>query len=385
MRVMKKRTRIAESSKRVGTYWYNPTPIYQKLYPGQFRDTVMDYYEKKKRKDFFGLLPPSDCDIQHDNRMPPVCTGDATFHLKDHCEYCPPQTKIHPQLYSLRASPARTLENDTLSLQLLAETNPFRADFSVPLAIWELLDLAALFKFIGSTFAGFAAGAYLNFRFGWLQFVQDLKTLTNIVDTVLSRVREFESLSRKGGLRRNIRLYGKSLSEETQVVIHSSLGCYINGINRGRYKVTYRGSVRWCPTKDFRPYLAKLDKTRLALSSVFDLRGELSPATFWNMIPFSWLVDYFVGIGDLLEASEGIGLVAPYDVCIMRYYRGSESVQPTTNMPKVYVNKGKFTTSLYSRDVWVPPSVPPSKLQFLTATKVTTLAAIATQFLSHLR
>lgn len=380
------RTRTAESSPRIGYYWYTDGgTIYQKPYTGQFKDRCYDGYKKKRRKEYDLLLEVSDSEIQHDNRQPPVCTGQATFKLKDHCEYSKTQAKIVPSLYPLRGTPSRIADNNYLAYEILSKTNPFRAEFSVPLAIWELLDLSSLFRFAGATFAGFAAGSYLNYRFGWVQFVQDLKTLSGLVDVILHRVQEFESLGKHGGLRRHVRLYSKTVTEESDPVIHSSLGLYAKGHLTGIYKVRVSGFCRWRPTKDFRVQLTKADKLKLALGSVLDLKGELSPATFWNMIPFSWLVDYFYAIGDFLEASEGVGLIQPFDLSIGRVYRASEELVPTTTWPKGTITRGRFQTTIYARDVWVPPPVPPSKMQFLTATQLTTLSAIVLQFLSHVK
>jgi hypothetical protein len=44
-------------------------------------------------------------------------------------------------------------------------------------------------------------------------------------------------------------------------------------------------------------------------------------AVIWEAIPFSWLVDYFVNVGDALSAIEDTDKVLPVDICIMRERR----------------------------------------------------------------
>jgi hypothetical protein len=206
--------------------------------------------------------------------------------------------------------------NDAYVLQLLKNTNPLRSEFSVPVAIRELVDLTTLFSLAAKTFAGFAGGAYLNYNFGWLAFERDLKTLSGIVERVLSRVRELDSLSRGGGLRRRLQLDKFGVMQVGNRVINSTHSVFLEArYNKSTVREVW-GSVRWYPKSGYvLPQPA--DRWTYAARQVFDLE-KIDAETLWNILPWSWLVDYFTNIGDLLAAYEGSDELRPTDICIMR-------------------------------------------------------------------
>lgn len=203
--------------------------------------------------------------------------------------------------------------------KLLDRTSPFRAEFSIPVAIRELVDISQMFRLVGNSLLQLSGNAYLNYRFGWQTFLQDLKKLDNIVKLVDQRVREFDSLFRTGGLRRNIFLdhYSHSDTFYSTSYMNSTFGVWIEGrpmFSDTRTKVW--GSVRWIPKGNFRVPEGP-DRWRLAVQQVFDV-GPVDAKTIWDIIPWTWLIDYFVSVGDFLGSNTGRLLVEPADICIMR-------------------------------------------------------------------
>jgi len=59
-------------------------------------------------------------------------------------------------------------------------------------------------------------------------------------------------------------------------------------------KVTYRGAVKLVPYAD---------QAGSALRTHFGFDWQTAVLTAWEIIPYSFLVDYFINIGDILEAS----------------------------------------------------------------------------------
>jgi len=78
------------------------------------------------------------------------------------------------------------------------------------------------------------------------------------------------------------------------------------------------GTVRWVPNRTSPIDLDKLASFNEALQIVLDLRRP-DASTIWESIPFSWLVDYFLNVGDVLAAVEDTDKVLPSEVCIMRH------------------------------------------------------------------
>jgi hypothetical protein len=210
--------------------------------------------------------------------------------------------------------------NDAYALKLLARTNPMRPVYSIPVAIREMVELALLFELRAKSFGGFLGGAYLNYRFGWLSFLDDIRTLATIVEKVNSRIKELNSLVEHGGLRRNIPLDNFGYTESGNHYISSTWGYLLEGHYEWSTDWKIWGSVRWYPVDYNLIPTAPADTWLLAVRQAFDL-GSLDSKTLWDLLPWSWLVDYFTNIGDSLAANEGRALIRPSDVCIMRQTR----------------------------------------------------------------
>lgn len=384
---MKPRTRKTESSRSIGYMKYAGGQT-QFSYPGQFRDQCTDYWQKKVRKNVYNFLPPSDVDIQHDVRIHPVVNAKVlggSIILENQTDYFIESADIKTSLFPKRGSSLRIAENNLFATEVLARSNPFRAGYSVPVAIFELLDISSMFRLIGRTFMSFFGGAYLNYRFGWLAFERDIRTLAQITSEIISRIREFESLGRHGGLRRRVNLPSDQITENSVVPIHSSSALFIYGQRTGHYVVRRYGVVRWRPKASFDAYLRKCDKGLLALREVLDLSGELRPDTFWEMVPFSWLADYFIGIGDFLAASRGEGFIEPFDLVICRNYEAREVLRPLSQPSSGSIARGKYHTIIKSRDVWSVGAFPPPRIQFITGSQAKVMGALALQLLGHVR
>lgn len=148
----------------------------------------------------------------------------------------------------------------------------------------------------------------------------DIKALASITKEIESRIREFNSLVKKGGLRRKLTLQkAHSSFSGSGTTIWSTFGVTIASTG---YECAYNahvwGSVRWRPKQGKEIELRGLADFNKAAAIVLDLQLP-DPSTVWELIPFSWLVDYFVNVGPALQALEGSQLVEPYDICIMRH------------------------------------------------------------------
>lgn len=207
--------------------------------------------------------------------------------------------------------------------------------------ISELVEAATLLKIGFKTAAQLYGSGSLNWKFGWAPLIADISTLAEITQAIESRVREFNSLIKKGGLKRKVFLAsGSRESSSYNRTLYSALAVVVKGNVHTTYKSVVWGSVRWRPKrKDLVP-VDKLAMFNFAVKQVLDLRGP-NPGTIWEMIPFSWLVDYFVNVGDILKAISYTDLVEPYDICIMR----KREIR-TSRIPNVFPSWATVTNGL---------------------------------------
>lgn len=197
--------------------------------------------------------------------------------------------------------PGRPTDNQ-LAVELLAKTNPSRATFDWPTFIGELRDFPRMLKAEGDSFLRTAAHWNLALQFGWGPLVRDLTNMAGFHREVHKRNQEVEHL-RESGLRRKRNLWsGVRNSTNTNAIIQS-----VGGIHRGDYSGVTRertwGFVRWFPGE--LPPRGSFDMTRMlnhavngmALSDNYTLASNA-----WELLPWSWFIDYTTNIGDYLNA-----------------------------------------------------------------------------------
>lgn len=193
--------------------------------------------------------------------------------------------------------------------KLLATTNPGRAEVSLPVFIAEMRDLPHAIKSI-KTIGDLlkkgkpprirdSAGQILSWEFGWRPLLDDLRKITQLSDHVAERSKEIERLYSKGGLKRRLKLITDSAHEEvSNLPIESRLGTVIRVREERHTFVTRWGTVRWLPTS--LPPKSSNDVRRLAMKAVWGL--SLQAEDVWNILPWTWLIDWSSNVGEYLGA-----------------------------------------------------------------------------------
>lgn len=347
-----------------------------------------DSYLKKRRDNGLGL-PPSNFSSDTSEVVTHTLQSktDSSFYFRDistaEANYSP---GFSPPL-AARGTSARLLENKAYVQVLLAKTNPFRSEFSVPVFAKELVELMTFFKIAARTFAELVGSSYLAYRFGWTQFVRDIRQLATITVALERRIKEIQSLGKKGGLRRRLALDSKGFSvPDTDVSIWSVYGKSVKAKRSSTRHLIVWGSVRWAPVDDgLFEGLDKLSQFNLAVLTIFDLEvleGKLPDwDTVWNSIPFSWLVDYFTNFGEYLSSKNGRGLVYPYDICIMRKTTCVDAYRATSWTSDLTVTgRGKHTRTIRQRDVCEQGTFPAIPIDLLTANQWKIVLALFLKF-----
>lgn len=192
----------------------------------------------------------------------------------------------------------------------LANMNPSKPIVDLPLFLFELKDFPRMLKGLGDILRnGMSPRGVRNlpdhqlaWSFGWAPLISDLTSLLNLQKSIAERIAYLQALERGSRVRRTL-FDGEILRTITP-----------NGytIASGGPTPTLVADVRlteylrvWYTAK------AKLMTTLPSGSELGDLaRGlvlgrTLSAATLWNMIPWSWLIDYFINVSDVLAAGRG--------------------------------------------------------------------------------
>lgn len=189
------------------------------------------------------------------------------------------------------------LANDGQSFmdQNFDRMRPDLTELSVPnfLLDWrQMFDLLKVWNSRKSILKN-VAGVNLNYQYGWRPTIADVGSM---VASIFSLKQKLENWRRQLG--RNVRRRVTVLSTN---VSKSATQPYFSG----------GGSLDWSArlTRQVQAFIVykpiaipELTNLELVLRGYLDILGfELNPAIIWDKIPFSFVVDWFLGIGPYLE------------------------------------------------------------------------------------
>ncbi len=174
-------------------------------------------------------------------------------------------------------------------------------------AIYELKDLPGMLheRFLDKGIAGIG-NYYLALKFGWEALLSDVR---NFVLTHMSAQKRLKQLLRDEGkpVRRKIKL-----SSQKDIIFENLIGHPVAGtqpiLPTGYYGQTDTKSTRYVYTDlwaaaQFRYWLPggprDVNWTRRMLASIYGLNP--TPAAVYKAIPWTWLVDWFTSLGDVIS------------------------------------------------------------------------------------
>jgi len=184
---------------------------------------------------------------------------------------------------------------------------PTKPDFSAANAIYELRELPSQFRQRFLKDGLYAIPNYwLALQFGWKPLLADIR---NFVLTQMSAQKRIKQLLRDNGrpVRRRVTLFDNTISESIfastayQVMTPGFVTQYYPkpGLSVLRTRDYDKG---WASAR-FRYWLPDGPRDiNWRRAMLFRIMGGLpSPSVVWNALPWTWLVDWFVDVGTMLE------------------------------------------------------------------------------------
>lgn len=273
--------------------------------------------------------------------------------------------------------------------KLMANTNPNRADIDLPVFLFELKDIPKMVKEAGDAIRWYRgisgaspptvkglANANLAYQFGWAPLFSDIYKLFSLLSGIEKRREEINNLFSKGGLRRNVSLGQQSSSNSQVVSIASSpIGTDISATRTTTHSLKSWGSVRWVPTATPGQTPQKPSDWDL-FRQIYGL--DVGPATLWEAIPWSWLIDYFASVGDFLNARRNSIPVKATRICIMHTRTTSitfSDIKMNSSSPLSWGGATGTRTEKF-RTPTVPSALPTAKLRYLGAQQLSILGSL---------
>lgn len=174
-----------------------------------------------------------------------------------------------------------------------------QAGFSLTNFLVELTEFKTMFKLF-TPHKGFVksatkntAGGYLNYQFGWKLFIKDCQEIYEKCTNFEKTLNDYKSQQ------------GKLLVRHFAYIPDRE---FLKGeLNEGwvkSWKVCDVG-VEFHATMTYRYTVPNLDRAYSKLRAVGDILGiKLTQSVIWEAIPFSFVIDWFVNVGDYLQQLE---------------------------------------------------------------------------------
>ncbi|DAD52235.1 maturation protein [ssRNA phage Esthiorhiza.2_33] len=259
-----------------------------------------------------------------------------------------------------------------------ARTNPSRPSVDLPSEIAQLHELPDIIRQAGENELGRVGGANLGYQFGVAPIISDVNVLLDVQRLIAIRAQELDRAYRAGGIKRTVVVDAGSHTESINtflqtdgLFIREPVNWFTGEVVKVHARWTSDGSYDYSRLgQDDRAY-ALYQQARRAVTG-----GIIDGATAWELIPWSWLVDYFGTAGEYFKAQRNIVGMVLSDVAVMRH----TVTKVTCSGPS---NPGDYSFSSFAarletktrKTSFVAPTL--SSESFLNSNQVGILASLA--------
>lgn len=195
-----------------------------------------------------------------------------------------------------------------------------------------------------------SADAYLSYKFAIEPTIRDLASLVNAQQSISQRMDELDRLTSNGGLRRRVNVFFGVGSGNGNISIETGLGIVFK--NRIMTMTTAQswGTIRWKPVGS-PAYKNDKEKAELAARLVLGMNAESLVATAWELFPWSFMIDWFSNVGDLIAAANNTVPVEASSVNCMQHRMTSSSWSRSDSEQDFGGGSALFTRETKRRDI----------------------------------
>lgn len=207
----------------------------------------------------------------------------------------------------------------------VARTNPSRPDMTPLTLIQDFKEIPAQLRDIGRLMrkpskgltAKEIANQHLALQFGWLPLIDDVKKLLDLQTYVLRRTKELRKLYSSTGLRRHIQLMDDTQSGQYTERTTLSAGSFFDISHNIDVKRKVWAAIKWVPTA-VPPGIYQDDgMNKLARNVVLGWTQEGLVKGAWDVLPWTWMVNWFVNVGDFILMNSNTVPASHSAACLM--------------------------------------------------------------------
>jgi len=205
--------------------------------------------------------------------------------------------------------------------------------------------------------------AWLNVHFGWIPLLKDIRDMYELYQTLDKRLAQIVRDNGKGIRRRTTLRDSTTTTVEQDSTTTSIFGGWwagTPGFSTGSSRIIRTTTVKdkiWYSAR-YRYYIPDIGSSQWTKRATRALYGvNVTPEVIWNLLPWSWLSDWFLNIGDIMSnaSSNAVdNLTADY-AYVMRTqetetrYEGWCTVNGSgTPASATYIPPGRYSSTGYN-------------------------------------
>jgi hypothetical protein len=236
-----------------------------------------------------------------------------------------------------------------VAVEAASRTNPSNPSVNLPVSIFELKDIPRMLQRKAKKQKG---NSVLEGTFGYEPIIRDFQHALLAVNSIESRIATLRMLG-KGKLSRTRTIFsGFNSSLNTSGVLvdyHARGSIYADRIVHNT-RVSKQGTVSWRPSYNI-SQLTEKELWKQAVRLIYGLDPQALWSDVYQVLPWSWLIDYFSNLGDLMSLTNNsvASLGAPVAVSTVTESTWTASNYRFTSLPEPTVQTFRMTRRDWTR------------------------------------
>lgn len=234
--------------------------------------------------------------------------------------------------------------------RILAQSGPLTPRVYAPLFLYELKDIPLMLRHAGNLLhkirspSGLsphkeAAASTLAYQFGWAPLMQDIGRMLQFSESVAKRQVQLMKANSRRGLLRRIKLGSDTQTHKGgPQTLTSTWGWVINASWSETCNYDQWATIRW-RAKDESQF-GRVPSYMDAFRATYGLNRGHIPIEIWKAVPWSWAIDWFADISNVLQANYNSIYYDATGLNIMQHYQSERTYRavPSKGFPGLTVN-----------------------------------------------
>lgn len=219
-----------------------------------------------------------------------------------------------------------------------------------------------------------AAAANLAYKFGWEPLISDLSKLLNFSDLTRKRQQQLKKAASHKGARTKVSWGPDKTTSPDGAWIDIGNSAYpVAGlrVHTTETWATCRWHLKSGQDIGYEPSFQEGFRTALGLNP-----GHV-PISVWKALPWSWMIDWFTDISNVMQANYNILYYTPSKLCRMDRSVTTRTHQAYSPWPDFSVTEGEAIGTVLRRKVLTPTPQVTLKLPFMDNFKLSILGSLA--------